>query len=154
MPEDSKYDRQVKKAKKLVTFVIIPLIILSAGIIGISGYLEDQARPSFVEIISTLDIHCYNVNWFGTYGFQITYKESIEEIADALAVYNYDFKASEFFKDKEVENYLVISCPHIDSKLEAPEKFAPLIGKTAIDKCFEARMKFVDYEDYCLQFKS
>lgn len=147
------YDRKIDKTKKILVFVVIPLLMASLGLMGISGYFEPVKKPSFVEILSGLDLECYNVNWFGTHGFQITYNKSMEEIGLALDNYDIDFKATEFFENKEVKDYMVTACPHIDSRLEAPEKFDPNFGVPALDKCLEKREQYFESEEYCLQFK-
>lgn len=148
------FDRKINSTKKIIYLVIIPLLLASLGLMGISGYFDEKPKPTYVEILSTMDIHCYNVNWFGTHGFQITYNETMEEIGNKLDLYDMDFKATEFFQSQEVKDYLVITCPHIDSTLQAPDEYDPLLGVPAIDKCLQKKAEFLDSEEYCLQFKS
>ena len=162
--EQENNDRNIKKTQKIVLFVVVPILILLAiGIFTIThSVITDQPyftnifnsfKPSQIEIIKSLDLHCYSINWFGANGFQITYKETIENVAQSLANYDYNFVASEFFKNEQIKDYMVMVCPHLDSKLEAPEVYDPNIGKSAIDKCFEKKVGTVGAEDYCLSFK-
>lgn len=149
--DEKNHDRQIEKTKKIILLVVIPLLITSTGLIWVSGW-DSEPKPSYVEILSTIDLHCYNVNWFGVYGFQITYNETMEEIGQKFAEYGYDFTASEFFKNKEVENYFVVTCPHINSKLEAPEKYDPTVGIGAVDKCLQVKAGNFEFQDFCAQF--
>lgn len=148
------HDRKIDNTKKIILLVIIPLLLASVGLMGISGYFEPVQKPTYVEILYQLELECYNVNWFGTHGFQITYNKSMEEIGNLLDSYDMDFKATEFFKDQEVKDYMVVTCPHIDSTLEAPDDYDPDFGVTALDKCLEKKAEFFESEEYCLQFKT
>ena len=150
---DDDYDRKIEQTKKIIMFIVLPLLLASIGLMGLSGYFEPVEKPSYVEILSQLDLECYNINWFGTHGFQITYNKSMEDIGNALNNYDIDFKATEFFQDQNVKDYLVITCPHIDSRLQAPDKYDPNLGVPALDKCLEVKAQYFESEEYCLQFK-
>lgn len=150
--ENSNYDRNIKKTGKVVLFIAVPILVILAIIIFATTHLAINEKPSYVEILSKIDVHCYNVNWFGTNGFQITYNESIQEIGEKLAEYNYDFKQSEFFNNTDVKNYLIRKCPHIDSKLQAPKIYNPNLGINVVDKCLVVKQEMVDFQDYCAQF--
>ena len=165
MPSESENDRNIKKTQKIVLFVIVPVLVLFAvGIFTIThSVITDQPyftnifssfdKPTKIEIVKSLDLHCYNINWFGSNGFQVTFNESIEDVANNFAKYDYDFVGSEFFKNQEIVDHMVMVCPHLDSRFEIPELYDPNIGKIAIDKCFEKKIGTIGAEDYCLSFK-
>lgn len=153
--EQNKYEQGLKKTQKVILFLVIPILVLSAlGVFIQSNGVLNEKKPTYVEILSKIDdLHCYNVNWFGVHGFQITYKDSIDVIVGILDKYDIDFSNDEFFKNKEVVNYLILNCPHIDNTSQAPDKFDRSIGVSALDKCLQVKQGFVESEDYCLQFK-
>jgi len=143
-------DRNQNKTKKLMTFVVVPILILIIGLMALS---QSNEKPTMLEIIKKLDIHCYNVNWFGQHGFQITYQESIIEIAEAIGEHDYDFVASEFYESQEIKDYFVISCPHIDSKLNAPAVFDSSIGMDAYSKCLQRISDLNENEEFCTEYQ-
>lgn len=154
-----KNKRKEKNMKKLMAFVVAPVLFLVAGLLTL-GVIGAEEKPTKMEILSTMDLHCYNVNWFGTHGFQTVYKETVEDIGYTLDEYDYDFKSKEFFSTQEVVDYFILVCPHIDSRLQIPEFYNPMIGKNAIDKCLQVKLGLVgaeipmsNAEEYCLQFK-
>lgn len=149
--ETEKFDRSQKKLQKIVILVVVPILVLITGLMAL-GTIETE-KPTKLEIFYTIDLKCYNINWFGTHGFQVTYKDSIVEIAEKIAEYDYDFVSSEFFETHEVVQHLLRVCPHIDSRLQVPEEYDPTIGSSAIDKCFEVKVGMIGFEDYCLEFK-
>lgn len=154
--EPSEYDRKLNRMKKLMTFVVAPILFMIVGLmmVGIipSGVAEE--KPSYVEILEEIpDIHCYNINWFGQHGFQITYGNTLEEIAMTLDSHDMDFSNNEFFSDQEVIDYLVVECLHLDSRLQIPDGYDPFFGEQALDKCLQKKEGTVGSEDYCLQFK-
>ena len=151
--DKEKHDRQIESTKKIILFVIVPLLFLTAGLLGLSGAFEEEPKPTNLEIVGMVDAECYNVNWFGTHGFQITYKTMMENVGITMDSYDMDFTASEFFQDQTVIDHLVVVCPHIDSRLEAPEDFDPDLGVGALDKCLEKKSEFFEHEDFCLKFK-
>lgn len=134
---------------------------VSLGLVGIYeldkdirekfGFIEE--KPTYVEVLSEIDLHCYSVNWFNNFGFQITFMETIGEIGETLDSYDMDFSNEEFFNDKTVVDYLVIHCPHVDSRLDLPDVYDPLLGMDALDKCLQVKEGIFDSEGYCLQFK-
>lgn len=145
--EKKNLDRKQRKTKKIMAFVIAPILFLIAGLLALGVF--DFEEPTYVDIVSELDVLCYNVNWFGQHGFQIVYQESIIAIAEKLGEYEVDFTASLFYEDQEVVDYLVVECPHIDSRLEAPALFNPDLGTNVIDKCLERKSGMVGFQDYC-----
>lgn len=159
--ENEEYDRKIKKTKKIIIYVIIPILLLSTILIlfydtnlDLSEISTIKEKPSYIEVLEMVpDIHCYNVNWFGVHGFQITYNESIDEIVGILQSYDMDFDYNKFFQEQDVIDYLVLECSHIDNRMQAPDHFDPMIGVPALDKCLQARQGFVDSEEFCLQFK-
>ncbi len=148
--EKENFDRKQRKTKKIMAFVIAPILFLIAGLLALGVF--DFEPPSYVDIISQIDVHCYNVNWFGQHGFQIVYQESLIAIAEKLGEYDIDFTASTFYGNQEVVDYLVVECPHIDSRLEAPAIFNPDLGTNAVDKCLERRSGLINQQDICAQF--
>ena len=163
--EQDNYDRNLKKTQKIVLFVVVPVLVLIAlgifmltnsAITGQPYYTNffnfGKSKLSDIEIIKKVDLHCYNVNWFGTNGFQITYKDTLQQIADQYAKQNRDFVQSEFFNNKDVKDYLVTHCPHIDSKLQAPKVFDPKVGVGVVDKCLQIKRGTINYQDYCAGF--
>ncbi len=149
--EPTENEQKIKRLKKIVMFVVLPLLVLGAVITGISGM--EEPKPSATQILSEIEIQCYNVNWFGVHGFQITYTPMIENIANKMDKYDMDFSGEGFFKDQEVIDYMVIHCPHIDSTLSAPEHYDPNYGVQAVDKCLQVKEGIFDSEEYCIQFK-
>jgi len=147
------FDRKLEKTKKIIILIVIPVLFISAGIVYFSTTEEEENKPNYTQILSEVNLKCYNVNWFGTFGFQLTFMDTIKEIGEKLDEYDMDFSNEEFFKDQEVVDYLVINCPHVDSRLNVPDDYDPFVGVPALDKCLQAKEGFVDSEDYCLQFK-
>jgi hypothetical protein len=145
--EKKNFDRKQRKTKKIMAFVVAPILFLIAGLLALG--VIDFENPSYVDIVSEIDVKCYNVNWFGQHGFQIVYQESLIEIAEKLGENNLDFTASTFYGNQEVVDYLVVECPHIDSRLEAPADFNPDLGTNVIDKCLERKSEMVGFQDYC-----
>ena len=133
--EKEKFERKQNRTKKIMGFIVAPVLFLVAGLLVLDN-LDIEEKPSFVEILSTMDLHCYNVNWFGTHGFQTVYKETIEDIGYTLDEYDYDFKSKELFTKQEVIDHLILVCPHIDSRLQIPEFYNPMIGTNINPKSF------------------
>jgi len=157
--EREKNKHKEKNIKKLMGLVVAPVLFLVAGLLTL-GVIGAEEKPTKMEILSTMDLHCYNVNWFGTHGFQTVYKETVEDIGYTLDEYDYDFKSKELFTTQEVVDYFILVCPHIDSRLQIPEFYNPMIGTNAIDKCLQVKLGLVgaeipmaSAEEYCLQFK-
>lgn len=154
--EHTDFDRKLNRTKKIMTVVVAPILFMIIGlmVLGVipSGIAEE--KPTFTEILEEVhDLHCYNINWFGVSGFQVTFNDSIQEIAMTLDSHDMDFANNEFFQNQEVIDYLVVECPHLDSRLQIPEKYDPFIGAHAVDKCLEKKRGTVDSEGFCLQFK-
>lgn len=159
--DKEKFDRKQRKTKKIMGFVIAPILLMIAGLLalgildfeeGVVLDFEEILEPNYVDIISEVDVHCYNVNWFGQFGFQIVYQESIVEIAEKLGEYDVDFTASEFYENQAVVDYLVLECPHIDSKLDAPAEYDANIGIDAYPKCLERKIGELNYKEFCSKF--
>ncbi|MCP6727178.1 MAG: hypothetical protein KJI69_04080 [Patescibacteria group bacterium] len=131
-----------------MAFVIAPILFLIAGLLALGVFNFEE--PTYVDLVSEIDVLCYNVNWFGQHGFQIVYQESLIEIAEKLGENNLDFTASTFYEDQGVVDYLVVECPHIDSRLEAPAIFNPSLGVDAYFKCLEQTNP--DFDINCEQF--
>jgi len=158
--DKEKFDRKQNRLKKIMAFVVAPILLMIAVLIalGIFGFEQEDPKPTYLEIMTTMDLHCYNVNWFGQHGFQITYTETLAELGDRLAEYDMDFKNSEFIEDKQVVEYMVMECPHVKSRLVIPDVFDPNLGTKPLDACLESKigmgiMNPVEANDYCLQFK-
>lgn len=150
--EEDDFDRKINRTKKIIILVVIPVLFGVALFLYFSDTFED--KQTYLEIISEVDaVHCYNISWFGTFGFQIIYMETSMEVADILDGYNMDFSQDEFFKDQEVVDYLVINCPHLNNKLNLPDKFDPEHGMPAVDQCLKVKEGLFGSEDYCMQFK-
>ena len=158
--DKKKFDRKQNKVKKIMGFVIAPILLMTAGLmaVGIIDIEPAEAKPTYLEILTTMELHCYNVNWFGQHGFQVTYTETLAELGDILAEHDIDFKNSEFIEDKQVVEYMVMECPHVKSRLVLPDEFDPNLGTKPLDACLESKigmgiMNPVEANDYCLQFK-
>jgi len=151
---NTNYDRKVERIKKIILLVVAPILLASAGLVFLYDLNNNEEKPSYTQILSEIDLQCYNVNWFGTFGFQTTFLQTIENVAIKLDEYDMDFSGNEFFENQEVIDYLVIDCPHLDSRLQIPAEFDPFIGVPALDKCLEIKSGTFESEDYCLQFKS
>ncbi len=158
--EKEKFERKQNRTKKIMGFIVAPILFMIAGLLALGIFDFEEEKPSAVEILSTLDLHCYNVNWFGTHGFQTVYRETVEDIAYTLDEYDIDFKSKEFFTIQEVIDHFILVCPHLDSRLQIPEFYNPMIGTNAIDKCLQVKLGLVgaeipmqNAEEYCLQFK-
>jgi len=158
--EKKNFDRKQQRTKKIMGFVIAPILLMIAGLLAL-GVLDFEEgvvldfevfEPSYVDIVSEVDVHCYNVNWFGQFGFQIVYQESIVAIAEKLGENDLDFVASDFYENQAVVDYLVLKCPHIDSKLDAPAEYDANIGKDAYPKCLERKIDELNYKEFCSQF--
>lgn len=134
-----------------VSLGLVGIYELDQGIREKFGFVEE--KPAYAEILPEINLHCYNVNWFNNFGFQIVFTETIVEIGETLASYDIDFSNEEFFNDKRVVDYLVINCPHVDSRLELPDEYNAFIGMDALDKCLQVKEGIFDSEGYCLQFK-
>lgn len=158
--EKVEFDRKQNKVKKIMGFVVAPILFIIAGLLAI-GYIDigqEDPKPTYVEILSTMELHCYNVNWFGQHGFQVTYTETIKELAEKLEEHDIDFKNSILTDDKKVVDYMVIECPHVKSRLVLPDIFDPNLGTNPIDACLESKigmgmMQPQMANEYCLQFK-
>ena len=153
MPSERKsnFDRNEKRLIKYILFIVVPILILIVGLMVLGQ--TDALRPSQLQIISEIDLHCYNVNWFGQHGFQVTYQESLVEIAQKLAEHDYDFKNSEFEANQAIVNYFVMTCPHIDSRLEVPDDYNPFLGINAYDKCLQRTADLFENEEFCSEYK-
>ena len=81
--ENEDFERKQRKTGKIVLFIVAPVLFITAGLLVISE-LGAEEKPSYSQILSEIDVHCYNVNWFGTFGFQITYIDTINQIAEKL----------------------------------------------------------------------
>ena len=154
MTDDKKdLDDKQRKVQRIVLLIVAPVLFVVAGLLVISDLGEgEEQKPSYTEILSQIDLHCYNVNWFGIHGFQLTYKDTIQEIGMKLDEYDMDFTSSEFFKNQEVIDYLVVYCPHVDSRLQVPDTFDSNIGTNVIDKCLEKKRGTVDFEGICAEY--
>jgi len=158
--DKEKFDRKQNKVKKIMGLVVAPILFLIAGLMAI-GYInfeQEEPKPTYLEILTTMELHCYNVNWFGQHGFQVTYTETLEELADRLEEYEMDFKNSILIEDKQVVDYMVMECPHIKSRLVLPDDYDPNLGTNPLDACIESKigMGMMQPEianEYCLQFK-
>ena len=158
--EKEQFDRKQNRIKKIRGFVIAPILLMIAGLmaVGIIDLEPAEAKPTYLEILSTMEIHCYNVNWFGQHGFQITYTETIKELAEKLEEHDMDFKHSVLIENIQVVDYMVMECPHVKSRLVLPDVFDPNLGTNPIDACLESKigMGMMQPEmanEYCLQFK-
>jgi len=148
------FDRKQRKTQKIVLFIVAPVLIMVAGLLVISE-LNVEEKPSYIEILSQIDVHCYNVNWFGVHGFQITYMDTIIEIADKLDSNDMNFARDEFFENQDVIDYLVVYCPHVDSRLQVPDIFNPNVGTNVLDKCLEIKMgtdSFENIQNICAEY--
>jgi hypothetical protein len=145
------FDRKQKKTQKIVLFLVVPVLIVVAVLLVISE-LGVEEKPSYTQILSQIDLHCYNVNWFGIHGFQITYMDTITEIAEKLDGYNMDFGRDEFFENQGVVDHLVVYCPHVDSRLQVPDIFDPSIGTNVVDKCLERKIGTIGFKETCDEF--
>ena len=158
--EKQKFDRKQNRVKKIMGFVVAPILFMIAGLIAI-GYFDiglEDPKPTYLETLTTMELHCYNVNWFGQHGFQVTYTETITELGDRLAEYDINFKNSIFIEDKKVVEYMVMECPHVKSRLVLPDEFDPNLGTNPLDACLESKigmglMQPAMANEYCLQFK-
>ncbi len=158
--EKKNFDRKQRKTKKIMAFVVAPILFIIAGlmVVGVIDLEPAEAKPTYLEVITTMELHCYNVNWFGQHGFQITYTETIKELGEKLAEHDINFRNSIFTEDKQVVEYMVLECPHVKSRLVVPEQFDPNLGTSALDACLETKitlgiMQPVEANDYCLQYK-
>ena len=147
--DKEKFDRKQNKVKKIMGFVVAPILFIITGLL-VFGVI-DFSPPSYAEVVSEINVNCYNVNWFGQHGFQIVYQESLVEIAEKLGEYDIDFTASTFYEDQEVVDYFVNYCPHIDSRMDAPALFDPNLGTDAHFKCLEHEIN-PDFDIDCEQF--
>lgn len=150
MTDDDKEGSE-RKTGKIVLFIVAPVLFITAGLLVISD-LSAEEKPSYSQILSQIDLHCYNVNWFGIHGFQLTYKETIRDIGEKLDDYDMDFTTSEFFKNQDVIDHLVVYCPHIDSRLQVPDTFDSTVGTNVVDKCLERKRGTVDFEGICAEY--
>ena len=152
--EKKNFDRKQRKTKKIMAFVVAPILFVIAGLLafGIIDIEDIEAKPNYAEIVAEVDVHCYNVNWFGQHGFQIVYQESLVAIAEKLDEYDMDFTSSEFYANQRVIDHLVVQCPHIDSKLDAPADYDANIGIDAYPKCLERKIDELNYKEFCSQF--
>lgn len=153
MPSEKKsnFDRNEKKLIKYMLFIVVPILILIVGLMALGQV--DTVKPSQLEIISELDLHCYNVNWFGQHGFQVTYQESLVQIAEKLAEYDINFVNSEFEENQAIVDYFVITCPHVDSRLELPEFYNPSLGMSAYPKCLQRTADLLENEEFCSEYQ-
>jgi len=149
--ENEDFERKQRKTGKIVLFIVAPVLFITAGLLVISD-LSAEEKPSYSQILSEIDLHCYNVNWFGIHGFQITYKDTIAEIAQKLNDYDIDFISSEFFENQEVIDHLVVYCPHVDSRLQVPDTFDSTVGTNVVDKCLEKKVGTVDFKGICAEY--
>lgn len=149
--ENKDFERKQRKTGKIVLFIVAPVLFITAGLLVISD-LSAEEKPSYSQILSQIDLHCYNVNWFGIHGFQLTYKDTIQEIAVKLDEYNMDFTSSDFFKNQEVVDHLLVYCPHVDSRLQVPDTFDSNVGINVVDKCLEIKRGTVDFEGICAEY--
>jgi len=155
MTDDNEdFDRKQRKIQKIVLFIVAPVLIVVAGLLVISE-LNVEEKPSYIEILSQIDVHCYNVNWFGIHGFQITYMDTITQIAEKLDSHDMNFARDEFFENQDVIDHLVVYCPHVDSRLQVPDIFNPNIGTNVVDKCLEIKTGtelFENIESICDEY--
>ena len=79
--EQNEIDRKDKKTKRLIILcIIIPTLLILAGLIVLD--IISFNLVTVQDVLESTEIKCYNINWFGTEGtgFQVVFKESIEEI--------------------------------------------------------------------------
>lgn len=135
-----------------MAFVVAPILFMITGLMVFGVIDFNEAKPTYVEMVSEVDVHCYNVNWFGQHGFQIVYQESLIAIAEKLDEYDIDFTSSEFYANQKVVEHLVVQCPHIDSRLDAPAEYDANIGIDAYPKCLERKIGEINYQEFCSEF--
>jgi len=153
--DKEEFDRNQRKTGKIVLFIVAPVLFITAGLLVISDLNAEEEKPSYTQILSQIDVHCYNVNWFGVYGFQITYMDTITEIAEKLDSNDMNFARDEFFENQDVIDHLVVYCPHIDSRLQVPDIFDPNVGTNVIDKCLERKIgtdSFENIQNICAEY--
>ncbi len=152
--EKDDFDRKQRKTQRIILLIVAPVLFVTSGLLVLSE-LGAEEKPSFPQILSQIDVHCYNVNWFGVHGFQITYMDTITEIAEKLDSHDMNFARDEFFENQDVIDHLVVYCPHVDSRLQVPDRFNPNIGTNVVDKCLERKMgtdSFENIEIICAEY--
>ncbi len=153
--EKDDFERKQRKTQRLVLLIVAPVLFMTAGLLVLSELGAEEEKPSYSQILSQIDLHCYNVNWFGVHGFQITYMDTITEIAEKLDSNDMNFARDEFFENQDVIDHLVVYCPHVDSRLQVPDRFNPNIGTNVVDKCLERKMgtdSFENIEIICAEY--
>jgi len=137
--EQNEIDKKDKKTKhQIIYFIVIPTLLILAGLIVLDIISFDLVTVQ--DVLVSTEIKCYNINWFGTEGtgFQVVFKESIDQITSKLKSSGKIIDES-FFKEPDVVNYLINACPHLDNRDQIPENYDPTIGVPALDKCIERK---------------
>jgi len=136
--EESKINRKEKKITLIICCIVIPTLLVFAGLFVLQIIKIELITAQ--DILEATEIKCYNINWFGTEGtgFQVVFKESINDINSKLKSSGKIVDES-FFKEPDVVNYLVNTCPHLDNRDQIPENYDPTIGVSALDKCIERK---------------
>ena len=163
MTVDNQSDQNKQgKVKRKIIFIVIPALLIIAGLI-ITGVvhltpptavdIKMTQSLSVKQILDSTQIKCYNINWFGSEGtgFQVVFKDSIEEIKSKLRANGIPIEVDEqFFKVQMVVDHLIRVCPHLDNRDQIPQNFDQKIGVNALDKCMERKKN----SEYCNQFNS
>ncbi len=118
----------------------------TTNLFGESGTFESEV--AYVEyILEGIDLECYNVNWYGVYGFQIVYKTTRSEIVSKIGEDKFDEFLQNYIASKAFELY----CPHIPNRLVVPDIFDPDLGIGSVEMCLEGS---VANPEYCHLLKS
>lgn len=118
----------------------------STNLFGENGTFESEI--AYVEyILQGIDLECYNVNWYGVYGFQIVYKTTRSEIVSKIGEDKFDNFLQNYIASKAFELY----CPHIPNRLVVPDNFDPNLGTGSVEMCLEGS---VANPEYCHLLKS
>lgn len=136
--QESQSGRKTRKIMLIILVVVVPTLIIFSALIGLE-IISINAVTS-IDVLKTMELKCYNVNWFGTEGtgFQVVYRDTAEEVKAKLKSFGKIIDES-FFEEQDVVKYLVNVCPHINNRDQIPENYDQTIGVPALDKCIERK---------------
>jgi len=137
--ESKKRKDPSKKLQIIIYVFVVPSLIISTVIIGLYG--SENNEKSFEEILLSVNLECYNVNWFGLNPdarFQVVFKDSLYQIQLEMENLGLEFNGVEFLNEQRVKDFLAFHCPHIDNITEIQDgEYDSKIGIPAYEKCVQ-----------------
>ena len=117
------------------------------GLFGNGVSLETEIS-NVIRIFESVNLNCYNVDWYSFTGQQIFPVGTVEQIDMHL---DKGINRITFYNNVIVAKYLELNCPHISVKQanDLGERYDPSIGVSAFTACTNAKYD----QAYCDQLK-